>query len=204
MFIPPQATPFPIMFLDALDASATSDLICPAWIDASILEPGVSLADNFALPTGTDYEDMERAVVSFGPKEAPPLAPGWLRRTPASLRHGLADWVVCALKVVAARARGHASIALHATLLAKLPETWRAACRELLGDGVLFVLHANPALIGRFGERAALVGDRDGLLCWAPVDEDHLGAITDFCRDVAQQQKQKPPTVTRDHELIED
>jgi hypothetical protein len=203
VFIPPQATPFPIMFLDALDASAATDLMCPAWIDASMLEPGVSLADNLALPSATDSEEVERAVVSFGPTEAAPLAPGWLHRTPANFRHGLPDWVICALKVVAARERGHASIALHATLLAKLPETWRAACREFVGERVLFVLHANPALIGRFGERAALIGDADGLLCWAPIEQDRLDAITAFCRDLAQQ-KQKPLTATRDHELIED
>jgi ABC-type multidrug transport system fused ATPase/permease subunit len=203
VFIPPRATPFPMMFLDALDASAPIDLICPAWIDASVLDRRVSLAENLALPAETDRGSIERSVMSFGPKEATPLAPGWLNRTPASFRHGLPDWVICALKVVAARERGQASFALQATLLAALPESWRSTFRHYLGDGVLFVLHAYRTSIGRFGEQTVLIGDSDDLLSWAPIEKDRLDDIKAFCRDVIQH-KQKPPVATMDPELIED
>ena len=203
VFIPPRATPFPMMFLDALDVAAPTGLMCPAWIDASVLDQGVSLAENLALPAGTDGGSIERAVKSFGPEAAMPLAPGWLNRTPADLRHGLPDWSVCALKVVAARERGQASIALQASLFAALPEKWRAACQQTLGHGVLFVLHADPALIGRFSERAVLLGDADGLLCWAPIEKNRLDAIKAFCRDVIHQ-THKPLPTTSDQELIEE
>jgi hypothetical protein len=203
VFIPPRATPFPMMFLDALDAAAPTGLMCPAWIDASVLDQGVSLGENLALPAETDGGSIERAVMSFGPEAATPLAPGWLNRTPANLRPGLPDWVVCALKVVAARERGQASIALQASLLAALPKTWRSACRQFFGNGVLFVLHANPALIGRFGERSALIGDVDGLLCWALIERDRVDAIKAFCRDVAQP-KHKPLRAISDQEFIEE
>jgi ABC-type multidrug transport system fused ATPase/permease subunit len=203
VFIPPRSTPFSMMFLDALDASAAADLACPAWIDASVLDQRVSLAENLALSAKTDRRSIERAVASFGPEEATLVAPGWLDRTPANFPHGLPDWVICALKVVAARERGQASIALQASLFAALPETWRAACRQILNDGVIFVLYANPALIGRFGERTALIGDADHLLCWAPIEKDRQDAITAFCRDMAQQ-PHEPLPVKNDHELFEE
>jgi hypothetical protein len=203
VFIPPGATPFPMMFLDALDTATPTGLMCPAWIDPSVLDQRVSLAENLALPTETDSNSIERAVMSFEPQAGAPLAPGWLNRPPAELPQSLPDWVVCAVKVVAARERGQASIALRASLLAVLPETWGAACRQILGHGVVFVLHANPALIGRFGERAALIGHHDGLLCWAPIEKDRLGDIKALCRHVAQP-KSKPLPAAGEQEFIEE
>ena len=205
VFVPPQGSlPFAVMFLDALDSLSGTEFALPAWIDASLLDPRLPLAENLALPATTDLAAVERAVMRFAPVDFPAIKPGWSKRTPASFPDGLPDWLVCALKVVAARARGHGCLALQAMLARKLGKAWRSACRECLADGVLFVIHRNPDLIGRYGEHAALIGDTDGFLCWAPIDKTDLTAITHFCREVSAAAKLVPTPSDDENVLLAD
>jgi hypothetical protein len=141
-------------------------------------------------------------VSLFAPPATRPPPPGWLTRTPASFRGGAPEWLVAALKVVAARQRGLDRLVIPARLLAELPPGWRATCREMLDHGVLYVLHTGTGTIGQLEEAAALIADSERFVCWTSFEVQRVGKVQRFCRDVAERSKAKAMAQAEDAALL--
>jgi ABC-type multidrug transport system fused ATPase/permease subunit len=201
LFAPPGSPPFATLFLDAVDATP-GEIRLPAGIDATIFDRRIPLVENVALPASADQPAIEQLVSRFAPPATRPPRPGWLMRTPGSFRDGVPDWLVAALKVVAARQRGFGCLVIQAGLLAELPPTWHAACREMLDGGVLYVLHTGAATIGRFEETAALIADSERFICWTSFEAQRVVDVQRFCRDVAERSKAKALAEAEDAALL--
>jgi hypothetical protein len=202
LFAPPGSPPFPTLFLDTIDPTQGLELRLPAGIDATIFDRRIPLAENVALPANADQHAIERLVSLFAPPATRPPPPGWLTRTPASFRGGAPEWLVAALKVVAARQRGLDCLVIPARLLAELPPGWRATCREMLDHGVLYVLHTSTGTIGQFEETAALIADSERFVCWTSFEAQRVGKVQRFCRDVAERSKAKAMAQAEDAALL--
>jgi hypothetical protein len=202
VFAPSGSPPFAALFLDALDPTQNPEVGLPAGIDAALFDRRVPLAENVVLPIGADRRSVEQLVSLFAPPDARGLRPGWLARAPASFRDGVPPWLICALKVVAARQRGLGCVAIQAGLLGELPPSWHVACREILGDGVLFVLHSSSGTIGRFEETAALIADTERLICWTSFEGQRVGRVRRFCREVAERSKTAAAAQAEDAALL--
>ena len=161
----------PVLFEDILAAREGGQGQClPVLIDSAILVPDLALRANLGLPPDLGESEIERALAPFAPdgEALSFVQAGWLDRP---LEHGpLPEWALSALHVLAVRARGRPLVAVDLARFAAMSQRWREACRAVLAESVLLLIHARPNAIGRHGERAVILCDGEVLRGWLPVE----------------------------------